>query len=848
MNKFKLILNKVNNKKTENIFNINKISSYSMKKKILSEIRKCLINMNINIINKNFILFESVFVILSNTFYKENVIEYSISEIKFIKFILYLISFYLNKIAEHLLFLENKDNVNIDIKIFNLYNLNDILFSLEYLNDISLQDIYNKYFIKNIYIKINYNELFLTKELFFVLLILKLITSDNKNKNTIFEYFKEYNNLEKNNLIIDPILFFLLLLQNNKESSNINQNIKDNIKNLLLNLIEKKIKEATHNKIFKLIFLFYELINNNNIFNKELHIEDKIVVQYLEKEIIFFEKENISLFNLLFKIKNNKRNYNYIKYKENNNEDEKNIDTLILINLIKKRKKFPIFNSKIINDKFTYIFSIINNIIDILLLILNKIKNLKNNSYSKKNIIDVLLESNNSNNTTFNKYSYMIESKINNDGSEDYYSKENLSKLLQRFCVIFWIFNSFCIFVEEINKKYILENSKEIILISLLHIHFYYYKKYPNESPILNKEIIQYLNFHISLMSKQGNNISIKIKKIIEMYMDKDLLNKNFKNIFKDKNNLNKIFNSRKEITDENVEIYNYIKINDIQFEIYLNQFKTIFLNENEELLKCENDYILNVNNKIKNTKYYKKGYQIFHKYNKLIKYTKLIEIIGFDIPIHKNINVDDIHISKDNFEEYDPQIVFSIRKSLEKIFQNKDINNINNYIEIIPKTNNVSSSENNSTIINNNTLYSFNNNNNLYENKKEEEKNSIINDEEVKIELKQKKKFIYKTLANDINERKQNCIINQLYKSQSLNELMKRIKDKKNFNIYYNYDEEEIRYKYLAAKLLIKYFMNKKAGMNFFLFKKLKALYLVNQKNMIENQINIYINENEDE
>ena len=211
--------------------------------------------------------------------------------------------------------------------------------------------------------------------------------------------------------------------------------------------------------------------------------------------------------------------------------------------------------------------------------------------------------------------------------------------------------------------------------------------------------------------------------------------------------------------------------------------------------------------------------------------------------------HVDDIHISKDNFEEYDPQILFSIRKSLEKIFQNKDINNINNYIEIIPKTNNVSSSENNSTIINNNTLYSFNNNNNnIYENKKEEEKNSIINDEEVKIELKQKKKFIYKTLANDINERKQNCIINQLYKSQSLNELMKRIKDKKNFNIYYNYDEEEIRYKYLAAKLLIKYFMNKKAGMNFFLFKKLKALYLVNQKNMIENQINIYINENEDE
>jgi hypothetical protein len=92
-----------------------------------------LININNN--NKGYnVLFESVFVILSTTFYKENVIEYSLSEIKFIKFILYIICFYLNLIINKILYFDNKNNVNIYLNIYNLYNLNDILYSLEYLN------------------------------------------------------------------------------------------------------------------------------------------------------------------------------------------------------------------------------------------------------------------------------------------------------------------------------------------------------------------------------------------------------------------------------------------------------------------------------------------------------------------------------------------------------------------------------------------------------------------------------------------------------------------------------------------------------------------------------------------
>ena len=322
--------------------------------------------------------------------------------------------------------------------------------------------------------------------------------------------------------------------------------------------------------------------------------------------------------------------------------------------------------------------------------------------------------------------------------------------------------------------------------------------------------------------------------------MDKEVLNKNFKNIFKDKNNLFNLKN-KKDLNEEIIEIYNYIKLNDIQFDIYLNQFKSLFFNDKNDLLKCQNNYITNATNKIRNSKYYKQNQNTFNKYYKLLKYTKLIEIINFNIPIHQNIQINDIYISRDNLNEYNPQILFSIRKSLEQLYpnQNEEIKSINNYIEVIPKNNNISTSENNTTIINNNTLYSFNNN--FFE-EKEEEKNQILNKNK-KINEKEitVNKIIYAKNEKDIK----NIYNNQLYKSENLDEFMKRIKGKKKF--YNNYNEEEIRYKYLASKLLIKYFMNKKIGISFHIFKNLKALYFVNQNNIIENQINILINDKED-
>ena len=848
LNKFKTILNKINNKKTLCIFNIKKIAFYSTKKKIISEIRNCLININNNSKNnKNFILFESVFVLLKSSIYKENAIEYSINEIKFIKFVLYLISFYLNQIINLFLIDNKKTIININIKIFNLYNINDILYSLDYLN-ISFEEIYNKYFIKEISFKLNSDGLTSIKELFTVLLILKMIISDDKNQDHILEYFNEYNNIEKRNLIIDPI-FFLLLYQNDKGSLNMNKNINSNINKLIISLIEKKIKEIKHNKIFKLIFLFCELIRNNNIFNKELSIERKIVVQYLDKEISLFEYETLKLFNIIFKQKNNKRNFDYIKYKSEKNKEEIIDDKYTLINLIKFKDNPPIFIFKIMNDKFIYIFSIINNIIDILLYILNIIKK-ENNYNSNINIIELLLEKKNNNN--FNDYYY-----INNNNEyqyKAYYTLENISKLFKKFCLFFWLFNSLFIFIEEINKKLIFENSQETLLISLLHINYYYNKKYPDKFPILQKEILQYLKFYIFYLNKQGNNLSIKLKNIIEIYMDKDFLCKNFNNIFKEKNipNINKL-NNGKESNDEYIGIYDYIKINDFQFDFYLNKFKLLFYNEEKELLKCENDYIINSINKIKNTKYYSQGLYIFNKYNKLLKYNKLIEIIGFDLPIHQNIKIKDIQIPKDNVDEYNPQILFSFRKSIEHLnknkFEEKEINNLNNYIEIIPKFNGINTSENNTTIINNNTLYSFNNNNNILSfQKKEEENTSTNNNENIKIQLKEEKKFENKTIKVDLEERNRNIYSNQLLKSENLDEFMKRIKNKKNFNYYEDdYNDEEIRYKYLAAKLLIKYFMNKRIGINFFIFKNLKAFYFVNQNNIIQNQINIIINEKEE-
>ena len=282
--------------------------------------------------------------------YKENMTEYTISEIKFIKFILYLISFYLNQIINQILNLDNKNNINIKIQIFNLYNINDILYSLDYIN-ISFESIIKKYFIKDISFKLNMEQFYSIKELFFVLLIIKMIILDKTNNNKILEFFNEYNNLEKSNLIIDPILF-LLQYQNNKENFNLNQKINDNINKLIIELIEIKINETKHNKIFKLIFLYCELMKNLNI-NNINNIQNKIIIKYLEKEILFFDKEILSLFETLFKIKNNKRNFDFIAIKNNMNIDteESDNDKISIINLINNNMNPPILINNIMNKK-----------------------------------------------------------------------------------------------------------------------------------------------------------------------------------------------------------------------------------------------------------------------------------------------------------------------------------------------------------------------------------------------------------------------------------------------------------------------------------------------------------------
>ena len=74
----------------------------------------------------------------------------------------------------------------------------------------------------------------------------------------------------------------------------------------------------------------------------------------------------------------------------------------------------------------------------------------------------------------------------------------------------------------------------------------------------------------------------------------------------------------------------------------------------------------------------------------------------------------------------------------------------------------------------------------------------------------------------------------------------MKRIKNKNSFYCC-DYQEEDLKCKYLSIKLLNKFLMNKREGIKFLIFKKFKALYYVNKKNQIENQINIIINEKEE-
>ena len=249
---------------------------------------------------------------------------------------------------------------------------------------------------------------------------------------------------------------------------------------------------------------------------------------------------------------------------------------------------------------------------------------------------------------------------------------------------------------------------------------------------------------------------------------------------------------------------------------------------------------------KIKN--YLNKEKKIFNQYNKLLKYNKFIELISIDLSRDNNIILNDIHISNDNSIEYNPEILFSIRRSIEYIYNKNKLNinsidELNKYIEIIPKINNNSISDNNTTIVNYNTLYSFSNNN-IIENKNVNNNNDIIRNEDINIVIKDNK-YNSTMVQNNLNsENNKNNI--KIYQSVNLDELMKRIKIKKNFNCC-DYQEDDIKCKYLSLKLLNKFISNKKEGLKYLIFKKIKALFYINNKNKIQNQINIIINEKEE-
>ena len=845
LNKFKQILIHLNKIKTLNPFNNDKrISHYNIKKKILMGMRNSLISANNADNNKinTFISFENVLILIGSNFYdqKKSIKEYSYKELKFVQFIYFLIYYYLNEIITELSFQKNNNN-KINTKIFNLYNINDILYSLDYLN-ISNENVYNKFFIKDISFKIK--DIISIKELFYILLIFKSINIDDEGKNDILNYFKENNSFENKNFIIDPILF-LLLMQSDKEYKNLNAEIKKNISKLIRELIEKKISDTTYNKYYKLILLYYFLANDNTDF-KEDYFCSKILINLLQKELSLFEDEMIKLFKVLFSPKRKRHNHcNYIKYV---NEYDNKINSLI--NHIKNNENIK-FKNEIMANKISYILSIVRNIIDLFLFIFDQMPpennfNEFNNNNNTKNLVELLLQKN------FNEVKSYGPI---NENDDKYYSKENISKIFKTFCIYFWLFHSFFTFMDEMNNKSLtaLNLSKENVLISLLHIYYYYNKKFPDDPPILKRDIIQYINFFISYNKtkfKNQNPITIKMKNIIEVYMDKEILSKNFKDIFPNENQNIKHTNSNllknKETEKDNIiSLFNYLKISDIQFDMYLKQFKLLFCDENNKIIKCSNEYINNLKNNLKKNQYLCKGQFIYNKYNRLLRYTKFIEIMSINLSLEQNI----FYSNQENYNQYNPQIIFSLRRSIEQLYNKNDFNKIsiqdlNKLIEIIPKynKNNIVTTSDNNTILNYNSIYSFSNNN-ITENKIDNSAETIKN-EDIKIDLKNKCSS-YKDINNNNNNINNINETNILYKSVNLEEVMNRIKNKNLFNVC-EYQEDEIKCKYLSLKLLNKFFANKKEGLKFMFFKILKGLY-INDKNKIDNQINIVINVNED-
>lgn len=786
----KKILRKLNKYKTCNPFNNEyKINNYSFKKKILVEYRN-------NIFNsiKNNLFFESVFILI-NTNYFSRVNITNDRNCKFIKFILFLIMKEIDEILEH----DKSGEKQYVAKIFNLYNINDILYSLDYLN-ITFEEIYTKFFIKDIIIKFENDNIILIKELRSIILLIRQI-----NQNATIDLSDVLSYVEENTNV-DQIIFYLLLIHQIINSENNSQQ-----KNLIGNLIKKifDIKLSPENietrKINIELILFYQNLLNSEKNINFTSLSKEILNTYLENSLIILQKKLIMLFKKIFNNKKKNENlYEYIRLKKNDILDMNNIRKISLLKLI-KNKRYLIYNNQFIMDYVTELCDIINNI---------------------KNIFLILFQENNKSNDDNSFLESLFKKNYKNNNYNDNNCNETISKLLKTFCIYFWLMDSFIIITLEMNNKslHVSELDKETLFISLLHIFYYYSKKYKDSQPILLREISDYLNFFIFVLNKNKKTydiINIKMKNILEIYFDQEILVERFGDIF-GKNLKNKTLQNDSQENCE-IAIFDLLKIEDIQFEIYLKDFKNLFIDDNtNNFFVYDTDINLDYDKK---NKYYHLTRDLFNKYNKILNYNKLLEL--FFINDYDIIERNDIDIY--NEELMSARVLFSLRQSTERILKNKlniyqsdipIINDINEYIlvNLLIDPNRIMS-YNETTINNFNSVYTFSNNN-----IKDKKSNGDISckNEEVKI-----LKNHYTSLSVDLND------------------TMKRLK-MKNCEDKVNFSESEIKCKYLSMKLLKRFFNNKNLGNKYYVFRRIKALFFINETNQIDNQINIVINENE--
>ena len=756
--------------------NIKELINQKKKIEVFKTFRSICVNKNNNLLFKLASFLQSI--------YKER------SLFKITEFLYFLIiKYYIN---------ERKNKIN---KIFDSFNILDILIDLE--DELSFNLIYDKYFLFNLTNKFEEEPIYIN--------ILCIIFNRTERIFSNKEFlFNDNNNFQINFIYLLHIIncSFLgkfpiknKLVYSFKEENLLNNNvyISDKIYHYIVDFIyNSNFFQLIDSQYFSVNYfiLIYEKIL---IISSFQNLKEKLVFDYFTNII---KRTNEIIDDIISKILT--QNTNQLKYKKKYSKELNYLNDIIL------SETNIVFYEENTSIKINELFKILRLLIYFISFFLTKISNNQGNK-----LLKIMFDKN-------IKKQKLIP----------------LSNLFKKSLIIYFISNDIFELISLINKRFMDDNDYIKMIISLLHLSYFYKNKNPSNKILFMKEIVDYCCNKI----EKEKSINIKLENLLQIYGTFDFGDSKFqeKVEFIKKNIKNtKILNSN--------SLFDYLKKNDFTFDFFIDDFINLFSNNNTREIYIQN-YKVFENEIIKNAS---------EKYDNLLRL--------FDLKLFFNLNNDNIYksierntfinekIKKKKIKDYVEKVI-NLDQSLINLLKNrlskKDIIDFSQYKIILEDK----------TINNNNTVYSHDKSL-IIPNQNNKDESEIIFDENIKIDfkednlnLKNKKETIN---SNDSFLKKEKDVSEIIPKNESnleksINEsdlksnkisANTQFSENNNKNTNKKPSETELKCKYISLKLLLRFFKKKFFEIKDLTFRFLKGKFYINKVNIIEtlNEITIH-------